>query len=61
MTLKNTVDRWGPVSQGLHWLIVGGIGTRGALAMAGRSIAQARTRRGGDTPPAGPLHEPDQP
>lgn len=22
MTLKNTVDRWGPVSQSLHWLIV---------------------------------------
>ncbi len=22
MTLKNTVDRWGPVSQALHWLIV---------------------------------------
>lgn len=22
MTLKNTVDRWGAVSQGLHWLIV---------------------------------------
>ena len=22
MTLKNTADRWGPVSQALHWLIV---------------------------------------
>lgn len=22
MSLKNTVDRWGPVSQALHWLIV---------------------------------------
>jgi len=22
MTLKNTADRWGPVSQLLHWLIV---------------------------------------
>lgn len=22
MTLKNTADRWGPVSQSLHWLIV---------------------------------------
>ncbi len=22
MTLKNTVDRWGPVSQALHWLVV---------------------------------------
>lgn len=22
MSLKNTPDRWGPVSQGLHWLIV---------------------------------------
>ena len=22
MTVKNTADRWGPVSQGLHWLIV---------------------------------------
>lgn len=22
MTLRNTADRWGPVSQGLHWLIV---------------------------------------
>ena len=22
MTLKNTADRWGPISQLLHWLIV---------------------------------------
>ena len=22
MSLKNTDDRWGPVSQSLHWLIV---------------------------------------
>ena len=22
MTLKNTAERWGPVSQALHWLIV---------------------------------------
>ncbi|MEO6364517.1 MAG: cytochrome b, partial [Luteimonas sp.] len=22
MTLKNTADRWGPVSQSLHWLVV---------------------------------------
>ena len=33
-----TTPRW------LHWLIVGGIGVRGALAVAGRSLSQLRAR-----------------
>ena len=33
-----TTPRW------LHWLIVGGIGVRGALAMASRGLSQMRAK-----------------